>query len=136
MTYYMTLIHGEEDGYGFTVPDVQGFTAFAATPNLEEAVAEARRVLNDHLALIIDEGLELPAARDLGALKADPSLREDFEDAEVVMLLPALVPAGRTRRVNVTLDENILDLIDRSAADRNLTRSAFIAEAARQLATA
>lgn len=136
MTYYVTLIHGEEDGYGFTVPDVKGFTAFAETPSLEKAVAEARRVLNDHLATIIDEGLELPAASDLRALKANPALKDDFEDAEAVMLLPALVPAGRTKRVNITLDENILDLIDRSAADRNLTRSAFIAEAARQLATA
>lgn len=136
MSYYVTLIHGEEDGYGFTVPDVKGFAAFVETGSLEEAVAEARRVLNDHLALIIDAGFELPAASGLGALRSDPAFKDDFEDADVVMLLPALVPAGRTKRVNVTLDENVLDLIDKGAADRNLTRSAFIAEAARQLATA
>jgi len=134
--YYTALISTDAGGYGFTVPDVPGFTAHADTEDLEKAAEIARRVLADHLALLIDEGEELPRPRNLKELKQDRTLHEDFAEAEAVILLPALLPAGRTKRVNVTIDENTLDLIDRSAADRKLTRSAFIAEAARRLATA
>jgi predicted RNase H-like HicB family nuclease len=134
--YYTALITTDVGGYGFIVPDIPGFTAHAETDDIEEAAAVARQVLANHLAWLLDSGQELPAVRSLKELRADPDLAEDFEDAEAVMLLPALVPAGRTKRVNITIDENTLDLIDRSAADRQLTRSAFIAEAARKLATA
>lgn len=134
--YYTALITTDAGGYGFTVPDVPGFTAHTDTDDLEKAAAVARRVLANHLALLLDSGQELPQSRTLKELQRDPSLKEDFDEVELIMLLPALVPAGRTRRVNVTIDENTLDLIDRSAADRKLTRSAFIAEAARQMATA
>jgi predicted RNase H-like HicB family nuclease len=134
--YYTALITTDAGGYGFTIPDVPGFTAHAETDDIEKAAAIARRVLANHLALLLDSGEGLPLSRTLKELQRDSVLKEDFEEAEAIMLLPALVPAGRTRRVNVTIDENTLDLIDRSAADRKLTRSAFIAEAARQMATA
>lgn len=134
--YYTALITTDAGGYGFTVPDIPGFTAHAETDDIEKAAAIARRVLANHLALLLDSGEELPQSRNLKELQRDTLLKEDFEDAEAIMLLPALVPAGRTKRVNVTIDENTLDLIDQSAADRKLTRSAFIAEAARQMATA
>ena len=44
-------------------------------------------------------------------------LAEDFAEASAAILLPALVPAGRTKRVNVALDQKILDPIDSSARD-------------------
>lgn len=134
--YYTALITTDAGGYGFTVPDIPGFTAHADTDDIEKAAAIARRALANHLALLLDSGEELPQSRNLKELQRDTLLKEDFEDAEAIMLLPALVPAGRTKRVNVTIDENTLDLIDQSAADRKLTRSAFIAEAARKMATA
>ena len=134
--YYTAIITTDVGGYGFIVPDIPGFTAHAETDDLEKAAAIARRVLANHLAWLVDSGQELPAVRSLKELKKDRDFAEDFADAEAIILLPALIPAGRTKRVNVTLDENTLDLIDRSAADRNLTRSAFIAEAARKMATA
>jgi predicted RNase H-like HicB family nuclease len=136
MTYYVALLAGDDEGFGFVVPDVPGFAVYAETTNIEEAIATARRVLADHLAALLDHGSPLPNARSLKDLRADPEYREDFAEADAVVMMPALVPSGRTKRVNVTIDENTLDLIDRSAADRNLTRSAFIAEAARQMATA
>jgi predicted RNase H-like HicB family nuclease len=134
--YYTAIITTDVGGYGFVVPDIPGFTAHAETDDIEEAAAIARQVLANHLAWLLDSGHDLPETRSLKELKEDSELADDFADAEAIMLLPALVPAGRTKRINITVDENTLDLIDRSAADRKLTRSAFIAEAARKLATA
>ena len=104
--YYTALITTDAGGYGFTVPDIPGFTAHAETDDIEEAAAIARRVLANHLALLFDSGEELPHSRTLKELQDDPELKADFKDAEAIILLPALVPAGRTLRVNVTIDEN------------------------------
>ena len=64
----------------------------------------------------------------------DPDLIQDRELADFFTILPAIAPAGRTMRINVTIDEATLALADRAAGDRGLTRSAFIAEACRRFA--
>lgn len=133
--YYLALIFRDDEGYGFTVPDVPGFTAHAAKASLDEAVAVARGVLADHLASLVDAGLAVPDARAPEQVIADPDVREGLGDAVATMLLPAVLPAGRTLRINISIDENMLALIDRAAGERKLTRSAFIAEAARRFAT-
>jgi predicted RNase H-like HicB family nuclease len=132
--HYLALIFRDDEGYGFTLPDVPGFTAYAPTDSLDHAVAVARGVLADHLAALVDAGHPIPSARAPEQLIADPDLREDIGGAVATMLLPAVLPAGRTLRVNITIDENMLGLIDRAASERKLTRSAFIAEAARRFA--
>ena len=45
--------------------------------------------------------------------------------------MPHIRRTGRQVRANISLDRGMLDAIDRAAADRNLTRSAFLADAAR-----
>lgn len=132
--YYLALIFRDDGGYGFTLPDVPGFTAHAPTDSLDEAVVAARGVLADHLAALVDAGLPVPDARPPEQVIADLDVQEELADAVATMLLPAVLPAGRTLRVNITLDENMLHLIDRAAGERKLTRSAFIAEAARRFA--
>ena len=134
--YYLSIVTKEIDGFGFIIPDVDGFTAYAETDDFNVAVAEARRVLATHLAAVIDAGGSLPEARSLSDIKNNRDLTEDFDEALVTVMIPAILPAGRTKRVNLTFDENTLSIIDSAAADRQLTRSAFLAEAARQLAIA
>ncbi len=133
--YYLALVFEAEDGLDFVCPDVPGFTAHSDSRSFNEAAAIAREVFTGHLATLIDNGGELPPARDLDALRADADIAEDLDEALTTVMLPALLPAGRSRRVNLSLDENTLDLIDSSARDRGLTRSAFVAEACRAFAT-
>lgn len=84
---------------------------------------------------MIASGGALPRARSLAELRATPELAEDFAEADTTVMLPALMPFGRTKRVNLSIDENTLELIDKAASIRGLTRSAFVAEAARQYAS-
>lgn len=132
--YYLAFIFPDETGIGFTVPDVPGFTAHIETADLDMAVTEARAVLAAHLAEMIDAGAGLPRARALADLRADPDLATDWAESASTIMLPAIVPAGRTMRVNLSFDENTLGLIDAAAAARGLTRSAFLAVAAREMA--
>lgn len=131
--FYLTFVFPDADGYGFTIPDVEGFTAYANTEDFSAAAAIARKELAAHLAALIDAGGKLPASRSLKELRSDPALKEDFAEAETTLMLPAVLPAGRTLRVNLSFDENTLRLIDAAAGERSLTRSAFLAEAARRI---
>jgi predicted RNase H-like HicB family nuclease len=131
MSHYLTFVFADETGFGFTAPDIPGFTAHTETSDFDEAASEARTILATHIAAMIDAGIALPKARTLTELRADADLAEDWAEAETTMMLPALVPAGRTKRINVTMDENTLDLLDRAARERKITRSAALAEAAR-----
>lgn len=131
--FYLTFVFPDADGYGFTAPDVEGFTAYADTDDFSAAAAIARKELAAHLAALIDAGGDLPASRSLKELRNDPTLKEDFAQAETTVMLPAVLPAGRTLRVNLSFDENTLRLIDAAAGERSLTRSAFLAEAARRI---
>lgn len=132
--YYLSIVTKENDGFGFIIPDVDGYTAFAETEDFDAAVATARRVLAGHLAALIDAGGSLPKARSLVDIKNDPTFSDDFNEALSTLMIPAILPAGRTKRVNLTFDENTLSIIDHAASDRQLTRSAYLAEAARQFA--
>jgi metal-responsive CopG/Arc/MetJ family transcriptional regulator len=46
--------------------------------------------------------------------------------------VPVLRDAGRPAKANVSLDAGILEAIDEAAREHGLTRSAFIASAARE----
>lgn len=131
--HYLTFVYPDDTGFGFTCADVDGFTAYCETTDFDAAAAEAKRVLAVHLAAVLDRGGQLPTARDFKTLQNDPDLKEDFKEAAIVTYLPALLPAGRTKKITLTMDENTLHHVDHASRMRGLTRSAFLAEAARQM---
>ncbi len=134
--FYLTIVFRDADSFGFIIPDVPGFTADIETTDFDHAVAQARTILTSHLAALVDAGGTIPVARAMNDVRNDARFAEDFATADAIMMLPALLPAGRTVRVNLTMDENTVDLIDQAASERKLSRSAFVAEAARRMAMA
>lgn len=133
MRYFAAFVFRAGESLSFTCPDVPGFTAQVSTLDLDEAVGEARTVLAGHIAVLTDMGADPPVSRQIDALRADPELFDDFAQAQCVVMIPALLPTGRSVRVNLSMDEAILAAIDRSAKERKITRSAFVIEASRRL---
>ena len=74
----------------------------------------------------VAKGLALPAASPLEVIA------DGVEAGEVIVGLPVLLDAGRPVRANLSLDAGLLAEIDRAAKARGLTRSAFMASAARE----
>ena len=120
---YIALIRKEADSdYGVEFPDLPGCVTAGVT--LDEAAAMAREALALHLEGMAEEGEPLP----------EPSSLEDVAVlAASAGAVPILVPAprlkGRTVRINVTMDENLLTEIDDAAGPGE--RSRFLAQAAR-----
>ncbi len=129
MTTYIGLLHKGRCGYGITVPDLPGCTASADTlDTTRRAGAEAMRLWAETL---ISSGEDMPAPRDLDAIIKDPDVVFEINEGAVAVALPLLLDAGRARSVQISLDAGLVDDIDEAAKARGLTRSGFLASAAR-----
>lgn len=72
----------------------------------------------------------MPAPRPLRQIVRDGEL--DVAAGEMAVMIPLLLDRGRPVRANLSLDAGLLEAIDAAAQARGLTRSAFIASAARE----
>lgn len=131
---YVAMVHKQEDtGYGVSFPDFPG--CIAAGDTLSEALADATNALAFHVEGMRDDKESIPAPRDLDEIIADPALTEDREGA-FLTLVPLIEDRGISKRVNISLDPGLLEAIDEAAKERGMTRSNFLASAARQALTA
>jgi predicted RNase H-like HicB family nuclease len=129
MTYYVGILDGAEGAWGVRIPDCPG--AFGAGETAERAISDAVAGLAAWAEATLKDGDALPAARSIAAIKRDPQAAPRVEDGDVAVMIPLLLDAGRTVRANLTLDAGLLAVIDAEASRRGLTRSAFMASAAR-----
>ncbi|MDZ4380658.1 MAG: type II toxin-antitoxin system HicB family antitoxin [Parvibaculum sp.] len=131
---YVAMVHKQEDtGYGVSFPDFPGCIAAGGT--LGEALADAANALAFHVEGMRDDKEPIPAPRELDEIVADPALTEDREGA-FLTLVPLIEDRGISKRVNISLDPGLLEAIDEAAKERGMTRSNFLASAARQALTA
>ncbi len=123
---YPVVIHKDpESAYGVTVPDLPG--CFSAGDTMDEALSEAVEAIECHIEGLLLDGESIPTPKPIELHRANP----DYVDgvwAFVTVDIGKL--SGKTRRVNVTLPERVLTLMDKYAAEHGATRSGLIAEAA------
>ncbi|WP_339831115.1 type II toxin-antitoxin system HicB family antitoxin [uncultured Parvibaculum sp.] len=128
---YVAMVHKDEDtGYGVSFPDFPG--CIAAGDTLTEALVDAANALAFHVTGMREDEEPIPTPRELDAIVADPELAEDREGA-FLTLVPLIEDRGVSKRVNISLDPGLLEAIDEAAKDRGMTRSNFLASAARQV---
>jgi len=123
MKTFFALVHKDaESAYGVTFPDLPG--CFSAADDLADVLPNACEALE---LWFEDEPMVEPRALD--AITAE--VAEELAAGAFLLAVPLLTSAGRSVRVNLSLDKGILEAIDTAASMRKLTRSAFIVEAAR-----
>jgi predicted RNase H-like HicB family nuclease len=125
MVYFVGILDGAGDVWGVRIPDLPGCVGGGATP--EAAIADAIQALRDVAEYKRKGGFPVPVPRDLSAVLASG----EVATGESAVMIPLLLDAGRTVRANVTFDAGLLAAIDGEAERRGLTRSAFLASAAR-----
>ena len=123
----VALIHEENGVFGASFPDFLGCTTVA--DSLDAVIPKAAEALAFHVEGMIEDG-PLPPVRTLAQLRKDPVFREDCAGA-MIALVPYAPPA-RAARINITLDESLLERVDRAAEAAGETRSGYLAAAARQ----
>ncbi|SKA19860.1 type II toxin-antitoxin system HicB family antitoxin [Consotaella salsifontis] len=123
-TRYLGLLDGGDGAYGIAFPDAPGCTAMGKT--IDEAIANAASALAEWASR---EGA--PAARTAAEMKADPDVVEQLEGGSAFVVVPLIAESGRSVRANLSIDAGLLAAIDEAANAVRLTRSAFLASAAR-----
>lgn len=125
MSNYIGLIHKEADSdYGVSFPDFPGLITAGET--LDDARQMAEEALAFHVEGLVEDGETIPEPSSLDVIMTEPANRE------AVAILVALKGQGaKAVRLNITLPEDILSRIDRFAAANGLSRSGFLARAAR-----
>jgi predicted RNase H-like HicB family nuclease len=129
--YYVAVIEKEPDSaFGVWFPDVEG--CFSAGDTVEEAVVNAAAALRQHVEAVESAGRRVPPARSIDEVLLEEDVAASVEAGAVLFAVPLLADAGRTVRINISLDKALVDRIDVAADARGLTRSAFLAQAARE----
>lgn len=122
---YPVVIHKDPDShYGVTVPDLPG--CFSAGETLDEALANAVEAIECHVEGLLLDGEPIPTPESVEHHKDNA----DFSGGTWALVNVDLTKlSGKARRVNITIPERVLSLIDGYAARYGETRSGFIAQA-------
>ena len=130
MSRYVALIDGKAGAYGVVVPDLPGCTSGGRSIDaaLRNAVDAVRLWAEDARA----DGETLPRARSIETLRRDPEIAAALVKGAALAIIPLMLDARRPAKANLSVDAGLLEAIDEAAEAHGLTRSAFIASAARE----
>jgi predicted RNase H-like HicB family nuclease len=122
---YIGLIHKDRNSdYGVSFPDFPG--VITAGKDLDEARAMAEEALALHIEGLVEDGEAIPEPSALEEIMVDP-------DNQSGVAILVTVAASATRRVNITMSEEVLAQIDRYAREHGLSRSGFLVQAAKKV---
>ena len=123
MQYFYAIVHKDSDSaFGVTFPDLPG--CFSAADAIDDVLPNACEALELWFEdADVTQPRRLDEIRDLAAV--------DLAEGAFIVAVPRITRTGRQVRANISLDRGMLDAIDRAATERSLTRSAFLADAAR-----
>ena len=125
MKYFYALVRKDADSaFGIEFPDLPG--CFSAADEIEDVLPNACEALE----LWFEDADEV-APMPLDDMRA--AIAAELADGGFIIAVPYIRQTGRQVRANISLDRGMLDAIDKAAAERHLTRSAFLADAARKV---
>jgi predicted RNase H-like HicB family nuclease len=123
MKYFYAIVHKDADSsFGVSFPDLPG--CFSAADRIEDVLPNAAEALE---LWFEDQPEVAPMQLD----QVQVAVADELAAGAFLVAVPYIRNTGKLARVNISVDVAMLDAIDRAASERSLTRSAFIAQAAR-----
>lgn len=123
--YYAVVEQDSDSALGVSFPDLP--SVFSAADAEEDIVTHAVEALR-----LWAEDEELPEPSSISAIRARKDVREALASGGFLVRIPLIEDDTRVVRVNLTFEAGMLDAIDAEAKRRGLTRTAFLASAARK----
>lgn len=124
---FPVVLHSD-DGirYGVTVPDLPG--CFSAGDTVDEALDSVVEAIELHLEGLAEEGHDIPNPAPI----AEHRRNQDYADGVwAAVEIDVNRFDGRAEKINITLPRRLLARIDEYARAHHLSRSGFLADAAR-----
>lgn len=125
MKSYIAIVDGGGDcAWGVRFPDVDG--CFSGADEADGIFTNAMEALELHL-----DGMDLPKARSAAEIAALPEYRDELARGSFLVEVPLLRHGNLDEDPGLASDPLLLEAVDAAAGARALTRSAFLARAAR-----
>ncbi len=118
---YIGLIEYHQDEYYIFFPDIPGITACGKT--LDEAKKYAKKFLVEGLLDRLSNKAKLPRPSSLETILKNP----DYKHC-IAIVISVAEPIGKAVRINITMHQSLLHLLDREARMQNKSRSSLIEE--------
>lgn len=129
---FPVVIHKDPDSdYGVTVPDLPG--CFSAGETVDEALTEVVEAIETHLEGMLLDSEPITTPKTIEFYKDDPEFADGIW---AIVNVDISKLSGRSKRVNITIPEHLLSLMDQYVAERGETRSGLIAQAAMEFIAA
>lgn len=130
MSRYIAIIEYDESEqmFGAFFPDAPGAVAMAS--NEDDVLAAATDALSEWATDMALAGMEIPEPRNYVTLLKSGEYPQ-LGKGGMIATVPMVFETGRPARANVSLDAGLLKAIDDEAHHLGITRSAFLASAAR-----
>lgn len=126
MRVYYALVEQEGDSaFGVSFPDLSA--VFSAADDEADVVTNAIEALG-----LWAEDEILPEPSTIAEVRALDDVRSALASGGFLVRVPLIEDDSRVVRVNLTFEAGMLDAIDTEARRRGLTRTAFLASAARK----
>ena len=129
MARYFAILDGKPGAFGVAFPDLPGCVAMGKDEN--EAYANALDALAEWVRDARLDG-DAPKPRPIEELRRDADVIETLAEGGAFIAVPLVVESGRPVKANISLDAGLLDAIDSAAKEAGVTRSSFLASAARE----
>ena len=122
---YPVVIHKDKSSdYGVTVPDLPG--CFSAGETVEEALTCVVEAIECHLEGLLFNGDAIPEAQSVEVHQKN----KDFAGGTWALVSIDLSKlASKAKRINITLPERVLALVDEQAKREGESRSGLLARA-------
>ncbi|TPW25808.1 type II toxin-antitoxin system HicB family antitoxin [Pararhizobium mangrovi] len=124
-SYFAVVEKAPDSAYGAWFPDLA--TVFTAADEEEDLLGNAIEALR-----LFAESEPMPKPSTIDSVLAREDVRRDLSEGAFLIRVPLIESDTRVVRANLTFEAGMLRAIDAAAARRGLTRSAFLADAARR----
>lgn len=123
---YSIVIHKDQDSdYGVTFPDIPG--CFSAGSSIDEAISQAQEAAECHIEGLLLDSEPIPVSSSIENHKNNP----DYQDGTWALIEVDISKLSlKSKRVNISIPERLLNTIDHFAKNHGETRSGLLAHAA------
>lgn len=129
---YPVVIHKDADSdYGVTVPDLPG--CFSAGDTVDDALTQAVEAIECHVEGLLLDKEPVPIPKSIERHQRNADYREGIW---AIVSVDISKLSGKSKRVNITIPERLLTLVDQYASQHGETRSGLIAQAAMEFIAA
>ena len=124
MNFPIVIHKDPESDYSVMVPDLPG--CYSAGSSVEEAMMMAKEAIECHIEGMLLDGEALPSVAPIEEHKQTP----DYKDVLWAIVEVDLAKRSvKSKRVNITISENLLHAVDQYAKKQGESRSGLLAQA-------